>query len=306
MLLSVRFGAKAIPLPQVMAGLFGKTPATEQLIIRDLRLPRAVCALLTGAFLAASGAVMQGVTGNPLASPSILGVNQGASLAMALYMSFRNLPPAGKTPAALIGAGAGVFLVFMLCLRRAGIDPARMLLAGTALGMLLQAATSTVALLTNNSKDLAFWMAGGLTGATWESAAVLAAASPALALVMLLSPKITIISLGDETAISLGERPMRVRGPALALTAVLSGAAASVGGNIGFICLIAPHIARMMVGEDYRRVLPLSAVFGGVLLVYGDLLARLLTSPFELPAGSLTALIGVPMLVYLARKERRT
>jgi iron complex transport system permease protein len=304
--LSLGFGTQTIPVSAIAAGLFGEKITLEHRIVWDIRLPRAICAVWIGGFLAVSGALMQGVTGNPLASPSILGVNQGAALAMAIYMSAVTVPLGlGKTFWAWAGAGGGACFVFLLCTRRKGLDVPRLLLAGTALGMLLSGVTGTIALLSNSGKDLAFWIAGGLAGAAWESAAILTGSAVVLVFLIPLAPKITILSLGDEAAIGLGEQPVYIRLFALTSAAVLSGAAASVGGNIGFVCLIVPHLVRRLIGEDYRHLLPLSFIGGALLLVYGDLLARLLTSPFELPVGSFTALLGVPVLISLVRKEKR-
>jgi iron complex transport system permease protein len=307
LVLSVCLGAKRISAGDILGGIFGREKAnTEQLIIWDLRLPRAISALFIGAFLAVSGAVIQGITRNPLASPSIMGVNQGAILAMAIYMSTQAVPGAmGKVFFAFIGASFSAALVFLLSGKRAGLDITRLLLAGTALGMLFSAMASMIALLSNNSKNLAFWIAGGLTGANWQSVRILLGASVVLVWVILISPKITILSLGDEVSIGLGDKPGRIRLLSLVCVVLLSGVAASIGGNIGFVCLIVPQIARILAGTDYRRVIPVSLVGGAALMLYSDVAARVLTSPFEIPVGSITSLIGVPALIYLVRKEKR-
>jgi iron complex transport system permease protein len=162
-----------------------------------------------------------------------------------------------------------------------------------------------IALLTNNSKNLSFWIAGGLTGTNWQSVRILLSAAVVLVWVILISPKITILSLGDEVSIGLGEHPNRIRLASLICVVLLSGTAASIGGNIGFVCLIVPQIARILTGTDYRRVIPVSMLGGAVLMIYSDTVARVLTSPFEVPVGSITSLIGVPVFIYLVRKERR-
>jgi iron complex transport system permease protein len=307
LVLSVCYGAKTIGFRDVVGGIFSsQRVSTEQLIVWDTRLPRAISATLIGAFLACGGAALQGVARNPIATPSIMGVNQGAILAVAVYMATQAVPAAvGKVSFAFLGASVCAALVFLISTRRTNLDITRLLLAGTALGMLFAALASMIALLTNNSKNLSFWMAGGVAGATWESVRILALVSPVLAAMVALSPKVAILSLGDEVAVGLGERPNRVRFLCLLCVSLLVGAAAAVGGNIGYICLIIPQIARRFVGVDYRRIIPVSAVFGGVLMVYSDIAARMLNYPFEIPVGSITSLIGVPVLVYLVRKERR-
>jgi iron complex transport system permease protein len=305
--LSVSLGAKNVSFADIAGGVFGRVKTgTAQLIIWDSRLPRAICALLVGGFLAAGGAILQGVTRNPIASPSIMGVNQGAVLAMAIYMTSREVPGLpGRVFFAFAGASISAALVFLLSSKRAGLDVTRLLLAGTALGMLFSSLAAMIALLTNNSKNLAFWMAGGLGGATWGMVRILLIAAAALVFALMLSPRITILSLGDDAAVGLGEKPNRVRFGGLLCVVLLSGAAVAVGGNIGFVCLIVPHIVRLGAGGDYRRVIPLSMVTGAVLMIYSDILARTLNSPFEIPVGSLTSLLGVPVLIGMVKKERR-
>ncbi|MDR2419377.1 MAG: iron ABC transporter permease [Treponema sp.] len=307
LVLSVSLGARNIVPGDIVRGVFGKVKTgAAQLIIWDSRLPRALCALFIGGFLAAGGAVLQGITRNPIASPSIMGVNQGAVLAMAIYMTSREVPGLpGRVFFAFVGASVSAALVFLLSAKRSGLDITRLLLAGTALGMLFSSLAAMLALLTNNSKNLAFWMAGGLGGATWGMVRVLVIAALALVFALFLSPRITILSLGDDAAVGLGERPNRVRFGGLLCVVILSGAAAAVGGNIGFVCLIVPQIARLGVGGDYRRVIPLSIVTGAALMLYSDILARTLNSPFEIPVGSLTSLLGVPLLIRMVRKEKR-
>jgi iron complex transport system permease protein len=171
--------------------------------------------------------------------------------------------------------------------------------------MLFSSLSSLIALLTNNTKNLTVWMAGGLSGASWEAFALLAMVSLVLPVALAISPRINVLNLGDEAAIGLGQRPALIRFGSLACVVLLSGTAAALAGNIGFVCLIVPHIARILVGGDYRRVIPFCIVAGAVLLSYSDTLARLLNSPFEVPVGTITSLIGVPILIYLVRKERR-
>ncbi len=304
LVLSVSYGAKSIPFFDVLKSLFGSENTIESQIIRDIRLPRAIASIIIGCFLASSGSILQGITRNPIASPSIMGVTQGAALAVAIYMAFHPVSGTlGKVLFSFVGASISAVLIFLLSLKKANINITRMILAGTALGMLFISLASLTALLTNNSKNLAFWIAGGLGGVTWESVMILAlVGSIALTSAIAISPKVTALSLGDEIAIGFGEKPNRIRFVSLATIILLSGSAAAVGGNIGFVCLIVPQIARMCIGSDYRFVIPVSMVFGGVLLVYSDLLARIIAAPLEVPLGSITSLIGVPFLIYLVRR----
>jgi len=307
-ILSISYGTREVAGIDIIQGLFAREKMNiEQLIIWDYRFPRAISAVLIGCFLATSGAMMQGITRNSLASPSIMGVNQGAVLAMAIYMSSQAIPATiVRVFFAFIGAAISAVFIFLLSLRRANLDITRMLLAGSALGALFLSLASMVALLTGNSKDLAFWMAGGFGSVNWSTVYLLLGASIILPFALTLSPKIMIVSLGDEVAIGLGEKPNLIRFLAFICIVLLSGVAISVGGNIGFICLIVPHIARMGVGVDYRYVIPISMVFGGVLLVFSDVIARVIGNTGEIPVGSITSLIGVPVLIYLVRREKRT
>ncbi len=302
--LSITIGAKQINLSGLLSG---NVQGVELQIIRDLRLPRAICAALVGSFLAASGAIVQGITRNPIASPSIMGVTQGAALAMSIMLAVSPvLGAVGRAGVSFLGAAVSAALIFFLSLKRSNVNVTRMILAGSALGMFFISFASVFALLTNNTKNLGFWLAGGLSGANWAfvrlALVVFAVFIPAA---IALSPRITILSLGDDVAVGLGEKPDRVRLLSLIVMVVLSGTAVSIGGNIGFVCLIVPQIARLCIGSDYRYVIPLSAVLGGVLLVFSDVIAKSAIAPLELPLGSITSLIGVPVLIGLVRRLGR-
>lgn len=308
LVLSISYGAKSISFGNVLKNIFNNDINNiEAQIIRDIRLPRAIVGVIIGAALATSGTVMQGVTRNPIASPSIMGVTQGAAFAVAIYMALQpSTGSMGKVIFALIGASVSAIFVFCLSLNKSSVNITRMILAGTALSMLFISLASTIALLTNNSKNLAFWIAGGLSSSNWTSVKILLVMGiVGFTLAIILSPKITILSLGDEVAIGLGENPNLIRMLSLIIVVILSGTAAAIGGNIGFVCLIVPQIAKMCVGSDYRFLMPVSLIFGSVLVVYSDILARVLASPFEVPLGSITSLIGVPILIYLVRKGGR-
>lgn len=302
---SLFYGAKDISFRDALSYLFYNDGTMEAQIIRDLRLPRTICAILTGCFLAASGSVMQGVTRNPIASPSVMGITQGAALAVSLNMIFQPFSgPMGRVICALIGALISALLVFFMSLKKSGVQMVRMILAGTAMGSLFLSLASMIALLTNNTKNLGFWIAGGLSGSSWSDVRILVpVALVSIVYTMIISPKITALSLGDEVAIGLGEKPNQIRILSLAAVVVLNGTAAAVGGNIGYVCLIVPQIARLLAGSDYRFNIPVSMVFGGVLLIYGDILARMLANPFETPLGAITSVLGVPVLIYLIRRS---
>nr|WP_257958663.1 iron ABC transporter permease [Bacillus sp. V3-13] len=307
--LSVVYGAADINLSTVVAAVFHFNPElTSHQIIQEIRLPRAIAAGLTGALLAVSGAVMQGLTRNPLASPSIMGVTDGAAFALVLTLAF--LPSAtilSQTFASFIGAGFAVLLVFMIgVFSKGGLTPVKLALAGVAVGALLRSISTAIGLHTQVAKNISFWYAGGLASTDWTSVYILLIAGGAgLLLAMLISRSITILSLGEEVSKGLGQNTFLVKALGIIVILLLTGAAVSVAGAVGFIGLVIPHITRFLVGSDYRWIIPSSAVLGGLLLVLSDITARMVNAPFETPVGAVTAAIGVPFFLYLARGERR-
>lgn len=307
--LSIAYGAANIKLATVWEAVshFNPDVASHQ-IIQEIRLPRAIGAVLVGALLAVSGAVMQGLTRNPLASPSIMGVTDGAAFALVITLAF--FPAAtllSLTFSSFVGAGLGVMLVFMIgAYSKGGLTPVKLALAGVAVGAMLSAFSSAIALHSQVAKDMSFWYAGGLTSMNWSSVKILLVAGGlGLLLSMYISRSITILSLGEEVSKGLGQNTLLVKLLGVIVVLVLTGAAVSVAGAIGFIGLVIPHITRFIIGSDYRWIIPISAVLGGLLLVLADIAARMVNAPFETPVGAITAIIGVPFFLYLARGERR-
>ncbi|MEH7332354.1 iron ABC transporter permease [Neobacillus drentensis] len=307
--LSIAYGAANIKLATVWEAVSHFNPdVTSHQIIQEIRLPRAIGAVLVGALLAVSGAVMQGLTRNPLASPSIMGVTDGAAFALVITLAF--FPAAtllSLTFSSFVGAGLGVMLVFMIgAYSKGGLTPVKLALAGVAVGAMLSAFSSAIALHFQVAKDMSFWYAGGLTSMNWGSVKILLVAGGlGLLLSMYISRSITILSLGEEVSKGLGQNTLLVKSLGVIVVLVLTGAAVSVAGAIGFIGLVIPHITRFIIGSDYRWIIPISAVLGGLLLVLADIAARMVNAPFETPVGAITAIIGVPFFLYLARGERR-
>ncbi len=306
---SVSFGAADIQLPVVWSAIFHFNPdITDHQIIRELRLPRVLGGVMIGASFAVAGAVMQGMTRNPLADSGLMGINSGAGFALALCFAFMpNLPFMSLILYSFVGAGAGAAIVYGVgSLAKGGLTPARLVLAGAALSALLSALSEGVALYYKIGQDLAFWYAGGIAGTKWFQlkmmfpwvfAAVLGA--------IVLSRSITMLSLGDDVAKGLGQRTGLVKLAGALIVLVLAGSSVSVVGAVGFIGLIIPHLTRYLVGVDYRWIIPCSAVLGSLLVVLADLAARTIIPQHETPLGAVLALIGVPFFLYLARKERR-
>ncbi|MCQ2010732.1 MAG: iron ABC transporter permease [Sporolactobacillus sp.] len=306
--LSISFGATNIDLKTVWDAVFHYDPhLVSHKVIWDLRMPRVLGSAIIGACFAVSGALMQGVTRNPLADSGILGINAGAAFVLALcYAFFPALPFFYLIICSFIGAGIGAGIVYgMSSLSRDGMSPVRLVLAGAAVSALLTALSQGLAIYFQIGQDLAFWYAGGMSGIRWPELMMI---TPwvvcALIASLILSPSITILSLGDSVASGLGMHTGIIKAASVVIVLILAGSAVSVVGAIGFVGLIVPHLTRYLVGTDYRRVLPCTAILGSLLLILADLGARSINPPYETPIGVLIALIGIPFFLYLAGSER--
>lgn len=306
---AVSVGAADIQLGTVWEAVFRFNPdLTQHQIIHELRLPRVLAAVLVGACFAVAGALMQGMTRNPLADSGLLGLNAGAAFALALcFAFFPGLPYPYIILYSFVGAALGAGLVYGIgSLSRQRLTPIRLTLAGAAVSALLVALSEGIAIYYRVGQDMAFWYAGGVAGVTWSQLKWMAPlVAGALTGSLLISRSITLLSLGDEVATGLGERTGRVKTLAILNVLALAGAAVSVAGPISFIGLMVPHIARFLVGVDYRWIIPSSAVLGSLLMVLADMGGRILNPPYETPVGTIIALLGVPFFLYLARQERR-
>lgn len=306
---SISFGAAEIGLLTVWEAVFRFNPdITAHQIIRELRLPRVLGGAIVGASFAVAGALMQGMTRNPLADSGLLGLNAGAGFAMALcYALFPGLPFIYLMACSFLGAGLGAGLVYGIGVSaKGGLTPVRLILAGAAVTALLSALSEGIAIHYNIAQNLAFWYAGGLDATQWlQLRIILPWAAGAFVAAMLLSRSITLLSLGEEIAAGLGQRTQWIKLGGLVIVLILAGSAVSVVGAIGFVGLMIPHLTRFLVGVDYRWIIPCSAILGSLLMVFADLGARMINPPYETPLGALIALIGVPFFLYMARKERR-
>jgi iron complex transport system permease protein len=307
--LSVSFGAADIKLEVVWAAIFNFNPElTQHQIIQELRLPRVLGGAMVGACFAVAGAIMQGMTRNPLADSGLLGLNAGAGFMLALcFAFFPGLPYMYLILYSFLGAGIGAGLVFGIgSLARGGLTPVRLVLAGAAVSALLAALSEGVALYFRIGQDLAFWYAGGTAGTKWYQLKLMFPwIAGSIIGALMLSRSITMLSLGEDVAKGLGQRTRLVKLAGTIIILILAGIAVSVVGAVGFVGLIVPHLARYIVGVDYRWIIPSSVVLGSLLVVLADLGARMVNPPYETPVGALIALIGVPFFLYLARKERR-
>jgi iron complex transport system permease protein len=311
--MSISLGAKQIDFSTIVQSLFTSNNDINIKIIRDVRIPRAIAAALVGGFLAVSGAIMQGITRNPIAEPSVIGITQGATFMIAVAFVLQRIYPNlvigsfGLMIFAFLGASISGLLVYFVSSRSSRkVDPVKLALAGTALGTLLISLAMGISMYFNLSQQLSFWILGGLVSAKWQGVKLLfIVGGIALIGAMVMAPKITILSLGEEVAIGLGQRTNSVRLICLIIVICLTGASVSVAGNIVFVGLIVPQIAKAIVGSDYKYIIPSSMILGSVLLVYSDIMARMINPPYETPIGSLTALLGVPVFIYLVRKDTK-
>ncbi|WP_245896091.1 FecCD family ABC transporter permease [Deinococcus irradiatisoli] len=307
LLVSLALGASEIELGRVGEVLLFPDDSTESLVVHTLRLPRTLIAGLAGAGLAVSGALLQGVTRNPLADPGILGVEAGGALAVLVLVVFFPAAPAGVfVPAAFLGGGLAAAAAYGAA-RRVGLTPLRLALAGVAVASLLGAATRAVQILfESRAQGALFALSGSLAGRTW---AQLWQVAPWLGLGLLgawlLAPRVNVLALGEDVAGSLGAAAGRDRAATTALAVLLAAGSVSVVGPIGFVGLVGPHAARTLIGSDHRLSLPLAALLGAALLVLADVGARLINRPAETPVGLLVAAAGAPFFVLLARRLGR-
>ncbi|WP_238996514.1 FecCD family ABC transporter permease [Paenibacillus pinistramenti] len=309
LLVSISVGSISIPLRTVWQALLHFNPdVNDHLVIREVRLPRALAGVMVGAGLAVSGAVMQGMTRNPIADPGLLGLNAGAGFVLAaVFALYPNMSYNTLILYSFIGAGIGAGMVFGIgSLSKKGLTPMRLALSGAAVSALLSALAEGIAVYFKIGQDLAFWYAGGLAGIHWTQVKIMFPwVAAALIGAILLSRSITVLSLGDEVSSGLGQRNGLIRLGGTVVVLVLAGAAVSAVGAIGFLGLLIPHIVRYLVGVDYRWVIPCSGMFGALLIVLADIGSRIINPLQEVPVGGLIALIGVPFFLYLVRRGGR-
>lgn len=299
------FGAADTTLRDVWRALATRDTGETLTLIREIRLPREVAAVLVGSALAVSGAVMQGMTRNPLADPGLLGLTAGANAALAATIAF--LPSASYFAmiiACFLGAVVGSGLVFGLgAMRKGGLSPLRLVLAGAAVSAFLYAISEGIGLAYKISKDVSMWTAGGLVGTSWEQIRLITPfVLVGIVLALLLSRQITILSLSEEAAVGLGQRTAQLKAMLFGLTIVLTGASVALVGNLTFVGLLIPHIARGIVGTDYRSVIPFSAIAGGAFMMLADTLSRTINAPYETPVAAIVSMVGLPFFLFVVHK----
>ena len=313
---SFLYGARSIPAEDVWAAL-RDLPATSsspeevpvnQRVVAELRLPRTILAIIVGAALGVAGALIQGHTRNPLADPGILGISSGAALSVvASYALLGISAPWATAVVAFLGAIAATALVFGLASAgRATVNPLTLVLGGAALSAVLSAITSAFVLTSENNLDrMRFWTVGSLAGRDMNIAlSVLPFVVLGLILAFATGPQLNILNLGDDVAAGLGINTAAARLGGMGIIALLAGAATAAAGPLGFIGLVVPHIVRALTGPDYKWILPYSARAGAALLLYADVVGRLIARPGELQVGIVLAFVGAPFFIVLIYRKK--
>ncbi|MFS0853204.1 FecCD family ABC transporter permease [Microbacterium sp. 179-I 3D4 NHS] len=306
--LSVSFGVKAVGFDDIVAAFSGHSDTIEQAAIVK-RIPRTVLALLVGAALALSGATMQAVTRNPVADPGILGVSNGASLAVVLGLAFLGLTnPLGQMAFAITGAAVAATFVYTVgSLGRGGATPLKLALAGAATSAAFASLISAIMLpRVDLLQVFQSWQIGGVGGAEWSRIAITAPVLAVGALICFLCSRgMNSLALGDDMAKGLGEHVFRTRMLSALGAVILAGAATAIAGPIGFVGLIVPHVCRMLIGTDHRWLLPFSAMTGAALLVASDVIGRVIApSSAEIQVGIITAIVGAPFFIWIVRRQK--
>lgn len=303
-LASIAFGTRIVGVGEILDGLRASSQELGAVVVSE-RIPRTATALTAGAGLGLSGALMQAVTRNPIADPGILGINTGASLAVVTGIAFVGLGSTAQyMAAATLGAALTAVLVYAIgSLGPGGTTPVKLALAGVATTAALSSAISAIMLPRVPAMDeFRFWQVGGLGRGNWDSLGTIAPALLVAALVAVgLAGSLNSLALGEETAVGLGVNVTLTRLAATGAGVVLCAAVTAITGPIGFVGLMVPHAVRMLCGSDHRWLLPMSALAGAALLTLADVLGRVISRPSEVEVGLVTAFIGAPVLIAIAR-----
>jgi iron complex transport system permease protein len=313
--LSTGLGDMAISPWNVIQVFFGGGSEMERLVIQSFRLPRIIVALMVGIGLAVAGGLLQGMIRNPLASPDIIGITGGAAVAVVGFLAYFSDENNALTVSikwmplsAFIGATLVAFLVYFLSWKD-GVSPVRMVLIGIGISAMMQALTTLMMLMgpIYRASQANIWITGTVHGSTWDNVSILVPWTLILvAIAFILSRNVNVQELGEEIATGVGGHVQRQRFVLLLVSTGLVASSVAFAGGIGFVGLMAPHMARRLVGSAFGALLPVSALIGGILVMVADLIGRTVFSPLEVPAGVFTASIGAPYFIYLLFKTRNS
>jgi iron complex transport system permease protein len=302
---SITLGARDIPLRIILESFTTFDNSFDHLTIQTVRLPRSLMAMTVGAALAVSGALMQGLTRNPLAETGILGIEAGGALAVVVTLFiFGSSSLTVYAAVAFLGAAIAAVSVYGLgTLGRGGATPLNLTVAGAAMTAFISSITTAILIVSQRTlEEIRFWLAGSLAGRDFELfVQVLPFMVIGLLLALALGKQITTLNLGEDIAKSLGQKTVWIKVLTAISVVLLAGSSVAIAGPIGFVGLVVPHMVRFFIKTDYRWILPYSAVLGAILLLVSDIAARILLKPQELPVGVMTAIVGAPVFVYLAK-----
>ncbi|WP_050616518.1 FecCD family ABC transporter permease [Bacillus testis] len=299
------FGAADTTIRDVWLALTSDVSNDVTLMLQEIRFPREVAAIFVGAALAVAGAIMQGLTRNPLADPGLLGLTAGANAALAITLvAFPSINYFGLMIGCFIGATVGTIMVFSMgFIKKGGFSPLRIVLAGAAVSAFLYAIADGVSIYFQVFKNVSVWTSGGLAGTTWGQLQVIVPFIIVGILVsLLLARQLTILSLNEEVAVGLGQKTIQIKIILYIAIILLAGASVALVGNMTFIGLMVPHVVRAIVGTDYRFIIPMTAIAGAIFMLFADTLGRTIHAPFETPVAAIVATIGLPFFLIIVRK----
>ncbi|MBM7704150.1 FecCD family ABC transporter permease [Metabacillus iocasae] len=299
------FGAAETTVWDVWLALTSQDGSDKVMMLQEIRLPREIAAIFVGAALAVSGAIMQGITRNPLADPGLLGLTAGANAALAVTIAF--IPSANYFSimiACFIGAAVGSLLVLGTgVVKKGGFSPFRIVLAGAAISAFLHAIAEGIGIYFKVSKDVSMWTAGGIVGTSWgQLQIVIPFILIGIIVAIILSKQLTILSLSEEVAVGLGQNIPFIKSILFLVIVLLAGASVALVGNIAFIGLMIPHIVRSIVGTDYRFIIPMSVMIGAIFMLFADTLGRTINAPYETPIAAIVAVLGLPFFLFIVNK----
>lgn len=299
------FGAAETTVKDVWLALTSNTKNDTILMLREIRFPREIAAIVVGAALSVSGAIMQGLTRNPLADPGLLGLSAGANAALALTLAF--IPSANYlwiTISCFIGAAIGTGMVFGIgALQKGGFSPLRIVLAGAAVSTFLYAIADGIGIFFKLSKNVSMWTSGGIIGTSWEQLKlIIPIVIFGILISLFLSRQLTILSLNEEVAVGLGQKTIRIKSILFIVIILLAGTSVALIGKMAFIGLMIPHIVRAIVGTDYRFIIPTSAIVGSIFMLFADTLGRTINAPYETPVAAIVSVVGLPFFIMIIRK----
>lgn len=300
---SIFFGAKDIDVNEVINIIFSNQDNINNVLIKEVRIPRILSAMIVGCSLAICGAMLQAIFRNNLADVSILGISQGATLGVALSTLINLFGVHNKIVFSLLGSGIVGIILIALIIKMRNKSFNDVIILASSLSMLLLSVASIIALVTNKSYELSFWLAGGFNNVGYQQVWMLLITMLLIIPLLVSSNNLNIISFGDEVATSLGLATTRFKINMILLIIPIVAISVSCVGTIAFIGLLIPHILRLIIGNDYRYLLPLSGLYGAILLVITDILARSVIAPYEVPISIFIIVVSVMLLFYLIRKD---